>query len=181
VDDREAAHARVAGKPHRRVTLDDKMAFFRQLSTLLAAGAPLLRALRLAGEQSQSLRLRAAVEEMAGRVASGSTLHAAAAGHPRVFEAHWVEVLRIGEVTGRMSAVLVELNKQIQEARDTRRKLVGALTYPVILVCVAVAAVSVLLWMVVPVFARMFQDMGASLPAMTQAVVGASDFLVQYG
>jgi type IV pilus assembly protein PilC len=173
--------ARVNSKPHKRVTLDDKMALFRQLSTLICAGTPLLRSLRMGGEQSESLRLRGIVEEMAGRVAAGSSLHSAAGAHPDVFETHWVEIIRTGELTGQMGKVLVELNKQIQEARETRRKIVGALAYPMILVFVAIAAVSIMLWMVVPVFAKMFKEMGATLPGMTQLVVGASDFLLHYG
>jgi hypothetical protein len=171
---------RVTSKPHRRVTLDDKVAFFRQLSTLVSAGTPLLQAIRIGAEQSQSIRLRYTLEEIAGRVAAGSPFHAAAASHLQVFEPHWIEVIRTGEITGQMSGVLLELNKQIQEARETRRKISGALAYPITLVVVA-AAVSVMLWLVVPTFAQMFHEMAAELPAMTQYVVGASDFIVRCG
>src|SRR5207253_10770766 len=97
------------------------------------------------------------------------------------FEKHWIEVIGTDEVTGQLGDVLVELNKQIEESRNTRRKVVGAMMYPIILICVAVAAVSVMLWLVVPTFTKMFQDMGAKLPAITQLVVDASDFIVYYG
>ena len=71
-------------------------------------------------------------------MASGSSVHAAAAGYTDVFKHYWIEVLRTGEITGQMSLVLNELNKQIHESRDTRRKVSGAMMYPIILVCVAV-------------------------------------------
>jgi type IV pilus assembly protein PilC len=80
-----------------------------------------------------------------------------------------------------MAQVLIELNKQVRDARETKRKVKGALTYPMILIVVAVIAVTVMLWMVVPVFAKMFKDMDAKLPAITQYVVDASDAIVKYG
>jgi type IV pilus assembly protein PilC len=176
-----AAHARVSSKPHKKLKLDDTLSFFHQLSTLISSGTPLLQSLKLAGEQNQSLKLQAVLAEITARVAAGATFHQAAADHTKVFEHHWIEIIRTGELTGKMSSVLQELNKQIREARETRKKVVGALSYPMILICVAVIAVTVMLWMVVPTFANMFKDMGAELPDITQYVVNASGFIVKYG
>ena len=175
------AHARVSSKCHVKITVDDKMSFFQQLSTLVCSGTPLLQSLHQGAEQSQSKKLRVALEEIASRVASGSSFHAAAAEHPRIFEPYWVEVIRTGELTGQMGPVLLELNKQIRESRETRRKVTGALMYPIILVFVAILAVTIMLWLVVPTFAGMFKDMGAELPAITQFVVDASGAVVSYG
>jgi type IV pilus assembly protein PilC len=176
-----AAHARVSSKPHSKLKLDDTLSFFHQLSTLISSGTPLLQSLKLSGEQNQSLKLRAVLAEITSKVAAGSTFYQAAAEHPKVFEHHWVEIIRTGELTGKMAGVLHELNKQIREARETRKKVKGALSYPIILICVAVIAVTVMLWMVVPTFANMFKDMGAELPEITQYVVDASAFVVKYG
>jgi type IV pilus assembly protein PilC len=175
------AHARLASKPHKQITLDDKMSFFQQLSTLISSGTPLLQAIQISGEQSQSLKLRRILEEIAGRVSAGSSLNVAAAMYPNVFQNHWIEVIRTGEITGQMGMVLLELNKQIRESRETRRKISGALMYPMILITIAVLAVTVMLWLVVPTFAAMFKDLGAELPGITQFVVDASGFIVQYG
>ena len=172
------ARARVSSKPHKKITLDDKMSFFQQLATLVASGTPLLQALEIGAAQNQSLRLQHVLTQIASRVAGGSSVHVAAANFPRVFQHHWI---RTGEITGQMPLVLAELNKQIHEARETRRKVMGALMYPMILICVAVLAVGSMLWLVVPTFAKMFKDMGAELPGMTQFVVDASNFLVDYG
>jgi len=175
------ARARVSSKPHKGVGLDDKMTFFHQLATLVSSGTPLLQSIEIGAEQSQSVKMRESLEEIAGRVSAGSSLHAAAALHQNIFQRHWVEVIRTGEITGKMALVLEELNKQIRDTRETHRKVSGALMYPIILINVAVLAVTAMLWLVVPTFAKMFDDMGAELPGMTQFVVDASDFIVKYG
>lgn len=174
-------HARMSSKSHSGAKLDDKLSFFHQLSTLVCSGTPLLQALKICATQNQSVKMRHVLTEIVNRVGAGSSFHGAAAAFPGVFEHHWVEVIKTGEVTGKMASVLQELNKQIQESRETRRKVVGALMYPMILVVVAVVAVTVMLWMVVPTFAKMFKDMGAELPGITQFVVDASHYVVQYG
>jgi len=175
------AHARVAKRPHKAAKLEDTLTFFHQLSTLVSSGTPLLQALKIASTQCESTRLRTILELITAKVSAGSTFHAAAAAYPQIFEFQWIEAIRTGEVTGKMAQVLVELNKQIRDSRETKRKVKASLMYPCILICVAVIAVTVMLWMVVPTFAKMFNDMGAKLPAITQYVVNASDFIVAYG
>jgi type IV pilus assembly protein PilC len=175
------ARARVSSKPHRGITLDDKMMFFQQLGTLVASGTPLLQAVEIGAEQCQSLRLQDVLRKIASRVAAGSSVHAAAANYLDVFDRYWIEVIRTGEVTGKMSMVLAELNSQIQATRETNRKVMGALMYPIILICVAVLVVTAMLWMVVPTFAKMFKDMGAELPGITQFVIDMSNNIVRYG
>ncbi len=174
-------HARVASKAHKKIIMDDKMSFFNQLSTLVASGTPLLQALQICAAQSQSLKLRTVLEDMASRIASGSSLHAAAAEYPRVFEFAWVEVIRTGELTGKMAHVLKELSRQVQEQRDGQRKIKKAMTYPIILLSVATLAITAMLWFVVPTFSKMFKDMGAELPAITQFVVNLSEGVLTNG
>lgn len=175
------ARARVSSKPHKKITLDDKMVFFQQLATLVSSGTPLLQAVEISAQQCQSIKLKCVLEQIASRVASGSSVHAAAANYVGVFDHYWIEVIRTGEVTGQMSMVLNELNKQIHASRETHRKVMGALMYPMILIGVAVTAVTALLWMVVPTFAKMFKDMGAELPGITQFVIDLSNGIVSYG
>jgi type IV pilus assembly protein PilC len=180
-DDWVVAYARKSGKVHKKVKLDDTLAFFQQLSTLVSSGTPLLQAIRLCAEQSQSSHLQQALEEAAARVAAGSALHAALAGFTQIFSFHWIEVIRTGEVTGKMDLVLLDLAKQVRDTRETRRKVVGAMMYPIILLVVAIVAVGLMLWLVVPTFANMFKEMGAKLPGITEYVISASDFIAQYG
>ncbi len=173
--------ARVSAKEHKRITLDDKLTFFQQLSTLVASGTPLVGALQIAARQSQSTRMRTVLEDIAGRVAAGGSLHAVMEDYRHVFEDHWIELIGIGEVSGKMTMVLCDLNAQIRESCETRRKVIGALIYPIILLLVAVMVVIAMLWVVVPTFADMFEEMGAELPGITQFVMSASDFIVGYG
>jgi type IV pilus assembly protein PilC len=175
------AHARVSKKPHKKATLEDILTFFHQLSTLVSSGMPLLQSLNIARGQCESTRFRAVLKQITAKVASGSTFYSSAAAFPEHFEFQWIEAIRTGEITGKMALVLVELNKQIRDSRETKRKVMASLMYPMILVCVAVIAVVLMLWMVVPTFAKMFHDMNAKLPAITQFVVDASNWIVKYG
>ncbi|RUL84180.1 type II secretion system F family protein [Tautonia sociabilis] len=175
------ANARVATRPRKRLGIDDVLAFFQQLATLVAAGTPLLQAIQTGAEQTESLRLRQILHEIAGRLSAGSSLHTAAANYPEAFEYSWIEMIRTGEITGRMSEVLRELSAQVQEAREARRRVRAAMFYPAVLLCVATLAIAAMLRFVVPTFDRMFKEMGAPLPEITQFVVNASRFVVSYG
>lgn len=176
------SRARVSAKRHRRVSLDDKMSFFQQFGSLLASGTPMLRALKIAAEQNQSTLLQATMEEVGERVASGSSLHAAIdESASDLFPLHWVAMIATGEATGKLDEVLVDLNRQIREAADTRSKFIGSMIYPCVLVFVAVLVLVVMLWFVVPTFGDMFKDMGAELPGITVFVLDCSDALAAYG
>jgi type IV pilus assembly protein PilC len=175
------ARARVSARPHRRAKADDKLAFFQQLGTLVSSGTPLLEAIQICANQNQSIVMQQVLVQIAARLAAGCSLHDAAAGHPNVFEHHWIEVIRTGELTGQLGPVLQELNRQVRDTRETRRKVMGALMYPIILVIVSIIALIVMLWFVVPTFTAMFQDMGAELPGITQFVVSMSQFVVRNG
>ena len=175
------AHARVASKPHTKLKMDDKMTFFHQLATLVKSGTPLMQAIQISSQQSESLKMRGVLAEIANRLAAGSSFHAAASDYPKIFEYAWIEIIKTGEITGKMPQVLLELNKQVKEARETQKKISAAMTYPIILLSVAVLAITAMLWFVVPTFTKMFDDMGAKLPGITQFVVNGSKFVVNYG
>ena len=176
------AHARISKKAHKGAKLEDTLSFFHQLATLVSSGTPLVQALEDRGRPVREHRSCGPFwMRSPAKVSAGSTFHAAAAAFPQVFEFQWLEAIRTGEVTGKMAQVLTELNKQIRESRETKRKVKGALMYPMILTLVAIIAVTVMLWLVVPVFAKMFKDMDAELPGITQFVVDASDAIVKYG
>lgn len=173
--------ARVSSKRHKKITLDDKMTFFQQMASLVASGVPLLQAIQMSAQQSQSNRMRDVLEDVSARVSSGSALNAALMNHRRVFEDHWIALIGTGEASGKMEQVLNDLNDQIREAQETKRKISGAMIYPVILLMVAVLVIVIMLWFVVPTFEGMFAEMGAKLPGITQAVLSVSDYVVAYG
>ena len=162
--------ARVRSKKHAAVKLDDIVSFFQQLSTLLTAGTPLLHAIRLCSEQNESTRLSNVIKDIANKIAGGASFHAMAAEHPTIFENHWVQLIRTGEVSGQLGPLVLQLNTNIQKERATRSKVTGALIYPFILLGVAFLSLFVMLWKVVPTFAEFFTDFGNELPGITQFV-----------
>jgi type IV pilus assembly protein PilC len=174
-------HVRVSSRPHPRITSEDKLRFFQQLTTLFAAGTPLLDALWISVQQSQSLKMKAVITTLAERVAGGQSLHQAAADFPKVFDPQWIEVIKVGEASGQLGQVLGSLTGHIVTSRETRGKLISSLIYPCILLSVAVTAIVVMLWKVVPVFADFFKESGGKLPGITQTVINMSEFLQKDG
>ena len=158
---------RVSISKHEKIQLQDKLAFFRQLNTLFSAGTPLYDALVIASEQTESRGLGKVVATIADMVAAGESLSDAVGSHPEHFKSEWVQLIRSGEISGKLGEVLVRLAGSIEEASEFRTKIISALMYPVI----------VMLIFVVPTFAQMFEDMDKELPAITVKIMALSDFL----
>lgn len=172
---------RIKNKKHNKVKQEDIIAFFQMLSTLLLSGSPLLHALRLCAQQSASNKLSEILNTMANRVSSGGSFYAVAQEYPNVFKTHWCEVIHTGEMTGQLGSLLQQLTLYIQEGRKTQEKIKSAMIYPVILLCVAVGAITIMLWKVVPTFAEFFRDMGGKLPPITQFVINISNVVQTKG
>jgi type IV pilus assembly protein PilC len=174
-------HVRTSSRTHPRITADDKQRFFQQLTTLFAAGTPLLEALWISSQQSQSVKMQGVIRTLAERVTGGTSLHQAAAEFPKVFDPQWIEIVKVGEGSGQLGAVLASLTAHINTSRETRAKLISAMIYPCIMLCVAIMAIVVMLWKVVPVFSDFFKESGSKLPEITQTVINLSNFLQQDG
>ena len=174
-------HVRTASKMHKAIKSEDKLRFFQQLTTLFSAGTPLLESLWVSSQQSQSIKMRSVVRTIAERVSGGLALHQAAADYPKVFDRQWIEVIKTGDASGKMGEVLTSLTGHIVAAREMRGKIVSAMIYPCIMLVVAVTAIGVMLWKVVPVFADFFKESGSKLPGITQTVIDMSNFLQEKG
>lgn len=175
------AFARVQSKQHKGSTIDDLVSFFQQFSTLLNSGTPLLHALRLCGDQSESLKLAKAIKDIANKVAGGESFYQAATAYPKIFQSHWLQMIRTGEVSSQLGPLMLQLNEDIQKTQAARNKVKGALTYPAIMLIVALLCLFVMLWKVIPTFAQFFEDFGGKLPEITQFVLGLSNFIQQRG
>jgi type IV pilus assembly protein PilC len=174
-------HIRVSSKLHTRIKSEDKLQFFHHLTTLFSAGTPLLESLRIASGQTQSEKMQKVINMIMERVSAGTSLHQAMAESPKVFECQWTEIIKTGEMSGQLTQVLTALGDHIKSSRELHTKVISSLIYPCIMCCVAVLAVVVMLWKVVPVFAAFFDDFGSKLPPITQAVVDVSEFLQRRG
>ena len=162
-----------------RVKPKDLMVVTRQLATLVSAGLPLLRGLRVLLRQTKNPALREALEAMGQSVESGSTFSEALAQHPKVFDFLYVNMVRAGEAGGVIEVVLGRLAEFMEKAEKIKNKVKGAMIYPVVVLVAAVGILAFLLTAIIPKFKEIFKDLlgGAHLPAITQFVMGASDMV----
>lgn len=151
--------------------------FTRQFATMLNAGLPLLNCLEILAKQTESPALRRVLGEVRTDVEGGLSLADALRRQPKVFDNLYVNMVESGETGGALDVILVRLANYLEKSAALIRKIRGAMIYPIIIMCVAVGAISILLIFVIPVFAQMFEGVGAELPPMTQLIVGLSNFL----
>src|SRR5215216_7169648 len=168
--------------PFKGIKLKDLVVFSRQLATMINAGLPIVRALYVLSEQTENPKLKEVVVEVRKDVEAGSSLSESLEKHPDAFSRLYVEMVKAGEVGGILDGVLLRIADQLERDQDLRRKIKSAMTYPVVVLILAILAASFMLIFIVPVFARMFQDLGGTLPLPTRVAMGISDILTSiYG
>jgi len=161
-----------------RVKLKDLSIFCRQFSTMVDAGVSLVRALDVLGEQTQSPKLKRIIREIQVEVEGGQTLSKSMAKYPKVFSNLFVGLVRAGEVGGVLEEALQRLSHFLEKDMELRRKVKAAMTYPVIVLVVAILIVLGLCTFIVPKFIDLFKELGVKeLPWMTQVLVDFSNFL----
>jgi type IV pilus assembly protein PilC len=150
--------------------------FTRQLATLVDAGLPLLRGLRVLGKQEKNPTLRSIIDELALSIEGGSTFSEGLAQHPKVFNRLYVNMVKAGELGGVLEVVLTRLAEFMEKAQKIKGKVIAAMFYPVAVLIVATGILLILMIKVVPSFQTVFEGMldGAQLPAFTRLVLGIS-------
>jgi type IV pilus assembly protein PilC len=150
--------------------------FTRQLATLVDAGLPLLRGLRVLEKQEKHPTLKSIIAELALSIEGGSTFSEALAQHPKVFNRLFVNMVKAGELGGVLEVVLQRLSEFMEKAQKIKGKVIAAMFYPVAVLIVATAILIVLMVKVIPAFEEVFKGMaeGAALPAFTRLVLGIS-------
>ncbi|MBX7158113.1 MAG: type II secretion system F family protein [Verrucomicrobiae bacterium] len=153
--------------------------FTRQLATLIDAGLPLLRGLHTLANQEKNKTLRGAIVEMSSSVEGGSTFSEAMASHPNLFNKLYVNMVKAGEVGGVLEVVLTRLAEFQEKAQKIKNKVISAMIYPVIVLCIAILILTFLLIFIVPKFQEIFRDMlgDKPLPPLTEFVVAASNLM----
>lgn len=169
--------AREIRRFHTKVSLDDLIVFARQLTALINAGITLLRGLEITGEQVSSRRLNAALAEIKKDVSAGSSLRDALAKHPKIFSRFWVNIVETGEATGQLGFALEQLTQYLEGTSAFKRKVISALIYPAVILCVAIAAILVFIIRIIPMFENIYSGFGAQLPAFTQIVFTISNII----
>ncbi|MEA2038645.1 MAG: type II secretion system F family protein [Thermodesulfobacteriota bacterium] len=155
----------------------DIVIFTRQFSTMIDAGLPLVQGLKILAEQSTNITFKRALKEITRDVEGGASLGEAMGKHPKIFDRLFVNLISAGEVGGILDTILQRLASHIEKAEKLKSRIKGAMTYPIIVIAIAVAVISVILIFVIPVFEEMFAGAGSALPIPTQIVVGMSRFL----
>src|SRR6266436_4697937 len=157
-------------------------AFTRQLATLVDAGLPLLRGLRVLEKQEKNATLKQIVSELAFSIEGGSTFSEGLAQHPKVFNRLYVNMVKAGEIGGVLEVVLARLADFMEKAQKIKGKVVAAMFYPSAVITVAVCILTILMVWVVPKFKEIFKDMlpGEKLPGFTRFVLGISDAIAHH-
>ena len=151
--------------------------FTRQLATLVDAGLPLLRGLRVLEKQERNPNLKRILAELATSIEGGSTFSEALAQHPKVFNKLFVNMVKAGELGGVLEVVLKRLAEFSEKAQKIKGKVKAAMFYPVAVLVVAVGIMVLLMTMVVPKFKEVFGGMGITLPGFTVFVLAVSDLI----
>jgi type IV pilus assembly protein PilC len=173
----------VASKTRKKVWTvreTDLVLFTRQLATMIEAGISLVQALTALYDQCDPKRqrnLRHVISDVTTRVQGGETFHEAIGKHPRVFNRLFVSMVKAGESGGLLAEILERLAGFLEATARLKKKVKSAMTYPVIVVCIAFAITTFLIVRVVPIFGEIFKDFGAKLPAPTQFLIDVSDFV----
>jgi type IV pilus assembly protein PilC len=174
---------KAAGKLARgpvKVSETDLVLFTRQLATMVDAGLPLVGALTALYEQADPKKqagLRRVVGEVSAMVQDGSTFQDAILKHPAVFKRLYTSMVKAGESGGMLAEVLDRLAGFLEASARLAKKVKSAMTYPAIVICIALGITAFLIIKVVPVFAEIFADFGAQLPGPTQFLIDLSDFV----
>ena len=164
-------------EPFKKVKLDEVVIFTRQFATMINAGLPIVRSLYILGEQTTNKKLTDTVVQVRKDVEAGLALSEALAKHPKVFNRLYVEMVRAGEIGGILDEVLLRIASQLEKDQELRRKVKSAMTYPTVVLILAIVAAAFMLVFIVPIFAKMFEDLGGTLPLPTRIAMGLSSLL----
>src|SRR5438105_4921933 len=154
--------------------------FTRQFSTLQDAGLPVLRSLKILEHQMKSGVLKNALIDVVDDVESGSTLSEAFAKHPKCFDRLYVNMVKAGEAGGALEIILQRLADFKEKAQSLKRRITGAMVYPIAVITVAVGILCFIMVYIIPKFEKIFADFQMKLPALTEGLMSVSRWFASY-
>jgi type IV pilus assembly protein PilC len=160
-----------------KVKTKDLVVFTRQFAVMVDAGLPLVQCLHILGSQEENPTFKRIINAVRSEVESGATFAESLGKHPQAFDDLYVNLVAAGEVGGILDTILNRLAVQLEKADKLARQLKGAMVYPATVSTIAIACIVLLLVKVIPVFQKMFEDFGGTLPAPTAAVIALSEWL----
>jgi type IV pilus assembly protein PilC len=159
----------IGGVSQKKLTL-----FTRQLSTLQDAGLPLLRSIQILEQQQKPGLLKSILGQVSEDVEAGTTLSDAFAKHPKAFNRLYCKMVNAGEIGGVLDLILQRLANFMEKAQRLRRRIIGAMIYPIVVICIAVLIVTGIMIFVIPKFREIFDDFEVELPGLTVWLIDAS-------
>ncbi|MCU1376977.1 MAG: type secretion system protein [Actinomycetia bacterium] len=162
---------KIPGFGNKKVGLKDLAVFSRQFATMINAGLSLLRALNILVEQTENPELSRVLAEVRNDIESGNSLSSGMAKHPDVFPPLMVNMCRAGEVGGFLDSVMLQIAANYEAETKLRGKVKAAMTYPIVVLCIALISVIGMLLFIVPTFAGLFKTLGGTLPLPTRILV----------
>ena len=165
----------------QRIKRDELTHLSRQLAAFLRAGVPIMSALSILEGDGDSSAVRRVVTQIRDDLNAGSTLTEAFDRHPKDFPLYYRRILSSAELTGRLDEVLDSLADYVEKDAEARRKITSALTYPAIVLGMAVVTVLILVIKVLPQFESFFASLGVELPLTTRILLGVAGFMATWG
>ncbi len=160
------------------VSEKDLIIFTRQFSTMIDAGLPLVQCLEILSSQAENPAFQRVLKAVKGDVEGGNTFSDSLEKHPQVFDVLFCNLVRAGEIGGILDSILQRIAAYIEKNAKLKRQVKSALTYPIGVLCIAVAVIGIMMVFVIPTFESMFKEFGGTLPDLTQMVIDASHFIV---
>jgi type IV pilus assembly protein PilC len=161
--------------------LKDLAIFSRQLATMLSAGLPIVQALAILEKQTEKKTFQTIIKDVRTEVEGGASFSEALARHPKLFNRLYMNLVRAGETSGNLDAILDRLSTFLEKDLELRGKIKSALTYPTIVFVFAIGVTYFLLTGIVPQFANILTSLNAQLPPLTRFLIAVSDFLKSSG
>ena len=161
----------------KKITPQDVVIFSKQFATMIKAGLPILSVLTMLRDQLENPSLVEIIEDIRKSLEGGVTLSTCFNKYPEVFDNVYVNLIKAGEASGKLDIFLLKLVDSLEKKEKIKKKIKGALMYPGVMFSVAIIVTIFMLIKVVPVFADMYGGMGIALPAPTEIILNASDFL----
>ncbi len=168
-------------KKYRRVPQSEKIFFVEHLRVMIKAGISLASAIETLALQTENKRFREILGDIYQNIEKGETLSHGLASYPRIFDELFINMIKAGEITGKLEEVLERLYLQMKKNYELRSRIKGALIYPVIiLVAIILIGVGMMVF-VIPRIAPIFEEVGATLPLATRLLIDSSNFVVNHG
>ena len=161
----------------KKVKPEDVVIFSKQFATMVKAGLPILNVLSMLRDQLEHPELKIIVEDIRKSLEGGMTLSKCFEKYPKIFDNIYINLIRAGEASGKLDVFLLKLVDSLEKREKVKKKIKGALMYPMVMFTVAITVMVFMLIKVVPIFAEMYEGMGVELPTPTAVIMAGSDFM----